>query len=200
MIKKIIFMFAVLFFSMGVFATEKQIEKIIVIRHGEKPLTEIGQLNCQGLNRSLLLPHYFQTYFAKPDYIFAPNPSVHISGNGNLYSYIRPLATIEPTAIRLNMPVNTQIGFNHPDQLMTELLKSHYHNATIYVAWEHKNIEKFAHMMLTRFNNSAPIPAWPESDFNRVYVFTIDWSEMPATLTFDVTSEAMHHINKSCPN
>lgn len=28
------------------------------------------------------------------------------------YSYVRPLATIEPTAIRLGMPVNTQM--KHP--------------------------------------------------------------------------------------
>jgi hypothetical protein len=189
-----------LFFSVSVFATEQNIEKIIVIRHGEKPSVEIGQLNCKGLNRSLLLPQYFQTNFAKPDYIFAPNPSVQISGNGNSYSYLRPLATIEPTAISLDMPVNAQIGFNQPDQLMAELLKSQYHNTTIYVAWEHKNIEKFAQMMLAQFNNAAPVPAWPESDFDQVYVFTIDWSATPATLTFDVTSEGMHHINKSCPN
>lgn len=186
--------------SFSVFAADNHIEKIIVIRHGEKPPVEIGQINCMGLNRSLALPHYFATHFPKPNYIFAPNPSMQISANhGSQYSYIRPLATIEPTAISLNMPVDAQIGFQQPDVLLNTLLEKKYHDAVIYVAWEHKNIENFAHLILSHFHNTSEVPAWPYTDYNRVYVFTIDWNKNPATITFEKTSEDMHHLSSECP-
>jgi hypothetical protein len=186
--------------SFSVFAAENGIEKIIVIRHGEKPPVEIGQINCMGLNRSLALPHYFATHFPKPNFIFAPNPSVQISAeNGEKFSYIRPLATIEPTAISLNMPVNAQIGFNQPNELMNTLLEKKYHDAVIYVAWEHKNIENFGHLILSHFNNKSAVPAWPYTDYNRVYVFTIHWNKEPASITFEKTSEELNHLSGECP-
>src|ERR1700733_10981298 len=88
------------------------VETIVFLRHGEKPLKEIGQLNCQGLNRALALPHVLASKFGKPDYIFAPSASRDSKvGGGAGYNYLRPLATIEPTAIELDMPVNTDFGY-----------------------------------------------------------------------------------------
>jgi hypothetical protein len=57
-------------------------ETIVLVRHGEKPAEGLGQLNCQGLNRALALPVVIGKLFARPD-----------------ANYVRPLATIEPTAI-----------------------------------------------------------------------------------------------------
>lgn len=174
--------------------TTHNIEQIIIIRHGEKPLFEIGQLNCKGLNRSLLLPAYFKKNFPKPNYLFAPNPSVKIRG----YSYVRPLATIEPIAIRLDKPVNTQIGYNQPKKLANTLLQSKYHSAVIYVAWEHENIQKIAKMLLGTFHNKSTVPLWGYFNYNRVYVFTIDWNASPVKMTFNITSENMHHLSDRC--
>src|ERR1017187_8769085 len=86
------------------------VETLICIRHGEKPATGLGQLSCQGLNRALALPKVLRARFDMPAAIFAPNPGVQKSDQGQLYNYIRPLATIEPTAIALGLPVNTQYG------------------------------------------------------------------------------------------
>jgi len=193
-LKKIIFSLIFLCFSSSIIANTHNIEQIVVIRHGEKPLFEIGQLNCEGLNRSLLLPAYFKKNFPAPDYLFAPNPSVKIKG----YSYIRPLATIEPTAISLDKPVNAQIGYNQPQKLMKTLLKLKYHSAVIYVAWEHVNIQKFAKMLLKTFHNSSEVPYWSYFNYNRVYVFTIDWNKSPAKIAFEITSENMHHLSDKC--
>ena len=200
--KKIILAFFILFFTATIFASENNIEKIIVIRHGEKPFFEIGQLNCQGLNRSLMLPGYFKNNFPKPGYIFAPNPSVEITRplTHSQFGYIRPLATIEPTAISLGLPVNVQVGFNQPDKLMQILLENKYHQSVIYVAWEHRNIVTLAHLMLTQFNSSAIVPSWSVFNYNMVFVFTIDWSKKPATVDFSVTSEGFKNISKVCPN
>ncbi len=68
-------------------------ETIVAIRHGEKPPGGLGQINCRGLNRALALPSVLIGRFGKPDYIYAPNPSVMVSdGNSKpTYSYVRPL-------------------------------------------------------------------------------------------------------------
>src|SRR5580658_912983 len=75
-------------------------ETIVAIRHAEKPPTGLGQLTCRGLNRALKLPKVLVPRYGKPDRIYAPDPGTRIGQLGNLnYSYVRPLMTIEPTAI-----------------------------------------------------------------------------------------------------
>jgi hypothetical protein len=39
-------------------AADSKVETIIFIRHGEKPLSGLGQITCQGLNRALALPGF----------------------------------------------------------------------------------------------------------------------------------------------
>ena len=90
----------------GAAGTSRSEETIVLIRHGEKPVDGLGQLNCQGLNRSLALPRVLLAKFGKPAFIFAPNPTRQVNDKGRPYDYVRPLATIEPTAIQLGLPVN----------------------------------------------------------------------------------------------
>ena len=49
-------------------------------------------------------PAIIAKYFDRVDAIFAPNPSHPKEDAGELYDYIRPLATIEPTAIWFGLP------------------------------------------------------------------------------------------------
>ena len=171
------------------------VEKIIIVRHGEKPKADLGQLSCKGLNRSLKLPDYFHKNFSKPIAIFAPNPAVKNQG----YNYVRPLATIEPTAIGLSMPVNTEVGYNEVDQLVSTLLADNDHTGTVIVAWEHKNIVKVAHKLLDKFDNISPVPDWKENEYNMVFEFTINWNERPTKITFNVQSENIKHLSDKCP-
>ena len=94
-------------------------ETIILLRHAEKPEAGLGQLNCQGLNRALALPSVLLRKFGTPAAIYAPNPGMIKVDQGIEYNYLRPLATIEPTAIAANLPVNTQFGFDDIGQLKT---------------------------------------------------------------------------------
>src|SRR5215470_1540086 len=86
-------------------------ETIVFFRHGEKPSGGYGQLTCQGLNRALALPTVLTGMFGKPAYLYAPNPAVKISDPAGSAYYVRPLATIEPTAIRAGVGVNTKYGY-----------------------------------------------------------------------------------------
>ena len=98
-------------------------ETIVFVRHGEKPEGGFEQLNCQGLNRALALPSAIANSFGRPEAIFAPNPSLPKEDAGKLYDYIRPLATIEPTAIQFGLPVDVSVGFDDREGLQAALVK-----------------------------------------------------------------------------
>jgi hypothetical protein len=150
-------------------------ETIVMIRHGEKPAAGLGQLDCKGLNRALALPSLLIGRFGKPDSIYAPNPSVQVSDHSaSGYSYVRPLATIEPTAIRLGMPVDAQIGYDRIDLLEKDLLQPAYAHSLVFVAWEHAKLRDFAVQMIKSYGtNPAQVPDWPGSDYETIYVFHI---------------------------
>src|SRR5580704_4442324 len=109
-------------------------ETIVMVRHGEKPAAGLGQLNCQGLNRALALPRVIESKYGKPDFIFAPDPAKEKNDGGTKYDYVRPLATIEPTAIYFGLPVNASIGFSKTDDLHAALLAPQYKSSLVVVA------------------------------------------------------------------
>src|SRR3982750_2445612 len=80
-------------------------QTIVFLRHGEKPSGGYGQLTCQGFNRSLDLPQVLTAKFGRPNVLYAPSPAVKVADSAGSFYYVRPLATIEPTAIKLGMPV-----------------------------------------------------------------------------------------------
>lgn len=174
-------------------APQNGTETIILIRHGEKTAHELGQLNVRGLNRSLALPDVLVGKYGKPDYLFAPNPSEQIgSRDGGTYSYVRPLATIEPTAIKLGMTVNTQIGFTEIKQLEAELTKPQYANAVIFVAWEHGMEDQFAKNVMADYSkNASVVPDWPGKDFDSIFVIRLAHTGGTTTATFTLDHEGL---------
>jgi hypothetical protein len=79
-------------------ATDAKVETIVFIRHAEKPVAGLGQINCRGLNRALALPAVLTSRFGKPDQICAPDPTGKVHDPAGSFDYLRPLATIEPAA------------------------------------------------------------------------------------------------------
>lgn len=169
-------------------------ETIIMIRHAEKPKSNLGQLSCKGLNRSLLLPAYFKGHFPKPDYIFAPNPGVKNAG----FNYVRPLATIEPTAIQLVMPVNTEIGYNQDERFVRAISRKKYHHSVVYVAWEHHHLMSIAKRLLLQFHSKKSAPFWADDDYSMVYVFKISWRH-PYAIHLSVQRQNFKNISSTCP-
>ena len=178
-------------------------ETIVMLRHAEKPDGGLGQLNCQGLNRSLALPAVLQQKFDKPAAIFAPNPGVQKRDGVQRYNYIRPLATIEPTAIALNLPVNTDFGWEDTDQLQAALQAPAYRNATVFVAWEHRLLEHAARKLLAdNGGDPAQVPEWKGSDFDSIYVITIntDNSSGKPSASFRHDQQALNQLPSTCPS
>jgi hypothetical protein len=175
-------------------------ETIIFIRHGEKPGTEIGQLSCQGLNRSLALPKLLIRNYGRANFIFAPDPAKKVSSNGMDYSYTRALATIEPTAIELGLPVETKFGYEEIDLLQEELLSPRYGKSLVFVAWEHFKLQQLVKNLFATLGSSAVIPPWNTNDFDSIYVVTISTVGSHQTITFRHDYEHLDGLSAECPD
>ena len=179
------------------FAAQGQ-ETLVFVRHGEKPAQEIGQLDCQGLNRALALPDALAR-FGRPDAIFAPDPSVTIGdGDGPRYDYFRPLTTILPTAIRLGMPIDIRFGYADTASLQQALLDPKYQDATVFVAWEHKKlVDVVKAIVKARGGDPGLVPKWPGDDFDSIFVVTIGPDGTP--VGFRHEQEGITGLSDACP-
>jgi hypothetical protein len=175
-------------------------ETIVLIRHGEKPEAGFGQLDCQGLNRALALPALIKREFGRPDAIYAPDPSDAKPDKGIAYDYVRPLATVEPTAIAMGLPVHASIGGTHIDRLQQALELPAYRGALVLVAWEHVEIDKLVRRMMTDHGgNPNAVPDWKGSDFDSIYVVRLSWTGDKATAAFERRPEHLDGQSTVCP-
>lgn len=176
-------------------------ETIVIFRHGEKPPAGLGQLSCQGLQRSLALPRVLIERFGRPSELFAPNPSQTKADKGVFYAYIRPLATIEPTAIRLGMPVNLGFNLGDPAALVRYLLKPGFEDSTFFVAWEHHQIDAIAKLLVSEFDSElgASIAHWGDNDFDSLYKITLEGRGQSRQASFQVEHEGFDALPNECP-
>ena len=173
---------------------------IVFMRHGEKPDAGLGQLSCRGLNRALALPPVLTRLFGQPSAIFAPDPSKRKEDSGVSYDYVRPLATIEPTAIALGLPIDTSFGYEDIDGLKTALEKPDYAGKLIFVAWEHKQIVDLARQLLTENGGDAKaVPKWHGKDFDSLYVLHLGADGAKPSATFEKLAEGLDGEPETCP-
>jgi hypothetical protein len=181
--------------------TSDKIETIVCVRHGEKPAAGLGQLTCQGLNRALRLPHVLIGKFGKPDFIFAPDPNQINHDPAGDFCYVRPLVTIEPTAIQCSLPVNTHFGFTDIAGLKQELSKPAYAGATVFVAWEHRYLDNFVKDMIKSSGGDASqVPGWQGNDFDSIFVIRLVHNKKRTIGTFTRDKEDLDNLSTDCPN
>ena len=182
-------------------AKPDHVETIVVIRHGEKPHGGLGQVSCTGLNRALALPNILIGKYGKPNFIFAPNPLPTMKEGESRYSYVRPLVTIEPTAVQLSMPVYASIGFSDIKALEKELGSPQYHDAIVFVSWEHIMAQRFAeNMMAGNGGDIRLVPEWEGDDYDSVYVLRVARTGNETKITFTLDHEGLNNkLPKACP-
>ena len=174
-------------------------ETIVAIRHGEKPAEGLGNLNCKGLNRALALPEVLLSKYGRPSFIFAPNPEERYDGGD--YNYIRPLVTIAPTAIRCELPINTEFGYTQIDDLAIELRKGDYQHALIFIAWEHGELDKFAKLLIASYGGDpSQVPFWSDKDYDTIFVFRIRRIDGRNTVAFSIDHEGLGDVIEPCPD
>jgi hypothetical protein len=177
-------------------ASARAEETIVFLRHGEKPSGDYGQLTCQGLNRALALPNVLLGRYGAPDWIYAPNPSTKVGG----YFYVRPLATIEPTAIRVVKSVNTNYGYTDVGGIQSVLIRSTKANDTLFVAWEHAYLVKIVQSIMNAYGGGAIVPAWQYGDYDSLYVVRVNYTSTGPVATFELDKEGLNGLSTSCPS
>ena len=173
---------------------------IVLLRHGEKPPLGLGQLTCQGLNRALALPGVIEKEFGKPDAILAPDPGQSKEDHGRPYSYVRPLATIEPTAIVFELPVDASVGFTDLDGLRQKLESPTYRNALVIVAWEHFYIAQLSRLIVGKHGGDPGlVPDWPPDDYDSFYVIKLHEGTDSPAVNFERRRENLDGQPTTCP-
>ncbi len=175
-------------------------QTIVFFRHGEKPSGGLGQLTCQGLNRALALPSVLLSRYGKPDFLYAPNPNVKMTDPAGSFYYVRPLATIEPTAIRAGKSVNTHYGYNEIASLQSLLVTPAKADTTIFVAWEHQYLVKVVQSIMAKYGAGTSVPAWTSGDYDSLYVVEIDYVGSTASARFHREWQGLNGQSASCPS
>ncbi len=183
-------------------ATAKPVrtETIVMVRHGEKPPAGLGQLSCQGLNRALALGPVLRRQFPDtPRAVFAPDPGVGKDDHHIRYDYIRPLATIEPAAIALGLPVNAHIGVADLPALQRALTDPALRDALVLVAWEHTAIVTLARALLASYGGRPDdVPDWDTHDFDSIYVVRLMQDGTQTRASFEHRHEGLDGQKTTC--
>ena len=175
------------------------VETIVGIRHGELPPGgNLGQLSCRGLNRAMALPKLLIGRYGKPNFIFAPNPAMK---GHTPYSYVRPIMTIEPTAVWLAMPINTQIGAVDIPLLQQVLTNRDYEDSVVFVAWEHGNLDRLAKDLVKAYGGDpSTVPGWPAKDFDSIFVVRLTRRGDKTSVSFQHDHEDLtNRLSDTCP-
>jgi hypothetical protein len=179
---------------------EAQAEQTIVfLRHGEKPSGGYGQLTCQGLNRALALPDVLLGKFGTPTYLYAPSPAVQITDSTGTYYYVRPLATIEPTAIRAVRNVRTKYGYNDIASLEAALITPTKADSTIFVAWEHVYLQRVVQNIMNHYGGGTKVPAWISGDYDTLFVVRVQYVGGTVNARFSIDREGLNGQPTACP-
>ena len=178
-------------------------QTLVFLRHAEQPEGGLGQLHCQGLNRAIDLSTLLPEKFGAADYVFAANPTRNVEEGelDNSYSYIRPLMTISPAAIKLGLPVNIEFSANDTSDLARELLEDKYHNSTIYTAWSHGYLPELINKVAGNAvgEKQSITEDWAGSDFDSLYVLTLTWHNGKASLQSHSYKQGLDNGKATCP-
>lgn len=133
-------------------------QKIVIIRHGEKP--EKGDnLSCQGLNRALQLSGVLYNKIGVPNQIYVPSLNV-----GKNTTIARMYQTIIPFAVKYNLNIDTKYGVKDIDKIASHIKQE---SGTILLVWEHKNILKIA--MALGIKEKL---MWDDNDYDTIWIIT----------------------------
>jgi len=153
--------------------------KIMLVRHGEKPDKhdsihgidskgehDKNELSTRGWQRSGALVRFFNPAsgkfahpaLAKPDVIFAENPSGHVKTE-------RALNTVRALADSLKLKINRKHDKGEEKKLVKDALSQ---AGVVLISWEHNEILEIANLILGSTKVSPQ--KWPGSRFDLVWI------------------------------
>jgi hypothetical protein len=133
-------------------------DRIIIIRHGEKPAVG-DNLSCKGKNRALQLPNVLFAKFGVPDHTYVP--SLKEGGSTN---HARMLQTVTPFAVKYNLQINSGFGEADVKNVAADVLKR---SKTVLMVWDHSQIQALAQSL-----GASNAPKWDGNDFDSIWIIT----------------------------
>ena len=112
---------------------------------------------------------------------------------------MRPLATIEPVAIRTGRSVNTRYGYNDVNGLRQILVMSSKANATIFVSWEHAYLVKIVQSIMNAYGGGQTVPAWTSGDYDSLYIVRLTYTNGSIDAQFERDREGLNGLPTACP-
>jgi hypothetical protein len=134
-----------------------------------------------------------------PAYLFAPDPNVKVPDAAGSFHYVRPLATIEPTAIRRGLPVNSQFGYSDVAGLQAALTADPYRSSTVFISWEHQKLYEVVQGIMNALGGGEQVPAWTSGDYDALYVVRLTTSGGQISARFERQYEGLNGLATSCP-
>ena len=175
-------------------------ETLLFIRHAEKPEPGLGQLSCKGLNRALALGAVLQKKYGKVDAVYAPSPQHQKEDGGGAFDYVRPLATIEPAAIRFGLPVHADFGYKKTEDLVDALLAPEYRTSTVLVAWEHHKLDTLVPRLVKDLGGDpSAVTDWAKDDFDSIWRVTVTRDGASVRAAFAHDKQGLDHQSDVCP-
>lgn len=154
------------------------LKKIMVIRHGEKPVpgistgvrasgkSDASSLTSLGWQRAGALVQFFEHLaparrgVVKPDHLFATRFDKYA-----LDASRRPLQTLEPLAKSMGIKTGDSFGKGQEAKLVAAVLKL---TGVALVSWSHENIRFIVEAL--EIIGTQP-PEWPDDRFDLVWIF-----------------------------
>lgn len=145
-------------------------QKVVIIRHGEKP-AKGENLNCQGLNRSLQLPSILYAKFGIPDGIYVPSLGINTTT-----SHARMFETVIPLAAKYNLGINSKFAETDSTAIARDIKGN---KGFVLVVWEHRVIPSIVRALGVQGFNLK----WDDNDYDGIWIIT--FLNGIATLTTD---------------
>jgi hypothetical protein len=161
--------------------TLRKAVKIMVVRHAEKPTSDIPgvtfdgrreseSLTVRGWQRAGALVAFFapadncftDPALAQPQYLYASKPTRR---NGSF----RPVETITPLAEKLAIRINSNFQKNETQQMLDEVFLC---SGVVLISWQQEFIPAIANYIMG--SRTATPQDWPEDRFDMVWVFERD--------------------------
>lgn len=153
------------------------LRKLLLIRHAEKPVPELGiggvdlngrpdrrSLSVRGWQRAAALVRWFaplngvfaHPVLETPDALFAASP---------LSKSQRPLQTLLELADALDLPISVQHDSGADEAALVEHAKASA--AVALVSWRQEHLPTLARLLL---DEDVPVPDWDKSRFDLLWV------------------------------
>ncbi|WP_230632300.1 hypothetical protein [Chromobacterium violaceum] len=98
--------------------------------------------------------------------------------------------------------MNTAFDMLAIDGLQQQLVNPLRHGKTVYIAWEHKQLQALAADIMRRYggkDGAAQVPAWGKDDFDSLYVIDIDYGKGKPIARFRHDKQDLNDLPEACP-